>query len=72
MAKFISMEKDEKGIPTKHVYEAMDGTRYSAKYAAIAMASCDAHDELGTFREAMKLRRERELRACLATDKEGA
>lgn len=60
MAKFISMEKDERGIPTKHVYEAKDGKRFSARYAAVAMAACDGHDGTATLREAMRERRERE------------
>jgi hypothetical protein len=60
MPKFISMEVDAKGIPIRHTYETKDGTRYSARYAAVAMAACDGRDGTATLREAMRLRRERE------------
>jgi hypothetical protein len=55
MPKFISMEQDEHGIATRHTYEAKDGKRFSARYAAVAMAMCDGHDQTATFREALAL-----------------
>jgi hypothetical protein len=63
MPKFVSMELDEKGIATKHTYEAKDGTRYSARYAAVAMAACDGRDGTATLRAAMA-----ELRSRKATE----
>lgn len=65
MPKFISMEQDERGIPIKHTYEAKDGTRYSARYAAVAMAACDGRDGTATLRAAMAQMRAREAHAAL-------
>lgn len=61
MPKFISMELDDRGVPVKHTYEAKDGTRYSARYAAIAMAACEGRDGTATLRAAMAERRARAL-----------
>lgn len=60
LAKFISREMGEDGIAISHTYEAKDGTRYTARYAAIAEAMCDGRDGTATLREAMKIRREKE------------
>lgn len=68
MAKFISMTLDDKRVATSHTYEAKDGQRFTARYAAVAMAMCDGHDETATFREAMRLRREREALSALASE----
>lgn len=63
MPKFISMEKDERGVPIKHTYAAKDGKQFSARYAAVAMAMVDGYEGTATLREAMKLRRARESRS---------
>jgi len=71
MPKFISIEQDERGIPIKHTYEAKDGTRYSARYAAVAMAACDGRDGTATLRAAMAQMRAREAHAALSPDPSG-
>lgn len=68
MAKFISRTLDERGVATNHTYEAKNGRRFSARYAAVAMAMCDGHDDTATFREAMCLRRERAARVAVVQD----